>query len=151
MLFKKINLRSGFSHIEVLVSISVIAAISALLYFSYSASTKNLGNARVSFDTELKYLKADNDLRKVIERVRLPYWEKDIRFTIQNNRIYITRVDGNKEPYELNLPEYVKINNLKKIKNSDKVIGLELTYYIKNKECKTSVLFSSIYSGESLF
>lgn len=151
MILKSNKQNSAFSYIEVLVSISVIAVISLLLYFSYSVCSKNIYHVHQNLENELKCLRVDNEIRKGIENVRIPYWETRIMHTIRNNSIFISWFNGNNELYEIRLPEYVKEIQMHEIIYSGKTVGFEVSYLLLNKECKTSALFSSCPFGAVAF
>lgn len=147
---KKNPLSAGYSFIEVLVSLIIIALIGGILYFSYAVSVKSINSSRHKLQYAIIRLNTDTVLRKNIQRINIPYWINETPdITANENKIYLDWIDGKKEKKTITFSNKVSFTECIPILTSNKKIkGIEVKYLIDNNEYKTVSLFSSRPYGE---
>lgn len=139
----------GFTYIEVVVSLVIISLVAGLIYFSYAVSFKSLNSSKNRIKTEIIRINTDTLLRKNIESISIPFWDKEYDYSFSDNTIKLGRINGSREPYEIKLNDSVIITSCNPLKNkADKITGFEIRYQINGKEFETSALFASHDYGE---
>lgn len=140
---------NAFTYIEVIVALVVISLIAGLLYFSYSICIKSFTSSRESVREAVERLNTDAFLRKKIQSVSIPYWEKDFDFSFSEAQITLPWLEGIKAEQSVIMPENASIKDVTPIKSDKgKPKGLHIKYYIKNNEYVVKVLFASRFYGE---
>ena len=125
----------GFSFIEVLVSLFIISMISMLLYFAYSLCLKTYNRSKE--EIKITTLRANTDyiLRKKIEKVTIPYWEKEYIFSFTDNSISLNWIDGKNDLIQVLLPENVKVIDVELIQSKEnKYLGMKVSYELLSKK-----------------
>jgi type II secretory pathway component PulJ len=143
--YKKIKKsKEAFTYIEVIVSLLIIALLAGLLYFSYAICIKGINSSRKSVKESIEWLNTDSILRKKIEAVSIPFWQKDYEYSFTPNSLTISWVNGLNASETINLPNIFKIQAVEPINSeNDSIKGLIIKYQYKNSDYELKALFSS--------
>lgn len=150
---KKINktLNSGYTYIEVLVSLLVISMLSALLFFSYSFCVRSIRKTRQNITSSIERLNFEYSIRKKINSVSIPYWLKDYELSTESNVLILNWVNGVNSLELIHYPATIKILKIEQItKKSGFIIGLKINYEFRGKEYEILELFASRKYGDCL-
>lgn len=138
----------GFSFVEVLVSLAIILIIGVLLSFCYSSSFKNLLKAKQNANDSYTILKFDTFLRKNINQISLPNWEKDYKTEYTSSTISFKWMNGDKNIQTINIPDSITITSVETLYyNNNLPGGISISYIYNNRDYKCNSFFSSIPYG----
>lgn len=136
--------KEAFTYIEVIVSLLIIALLAGLLYFSYAICIKGINSSRKSVKESIEWLNTDSMLRKKIEAVSIPFWQKDYEYSFSPNSLTISWMNGVKTSETISLPDVFEIQSVEPINSEkDSIKGLIIKYQYKNSEYELKALFSS--------
>lgn len=147
MTLQKTN--EGFTFVETLVALSVIAIISVMLVFCYSTSIKSLSKTRSKTKDTFEVLSIDEKFRKIIQSISLPEWENTYNYSYTTTSLSLQWINRAEETVKFEFDSSLIINNVEIIKyKNDIPAGLKITYQYQNHEYICSELFSSISFGQ---
>lgn len=88
---------AGFSTMEAIVSIALIAIAGTLMLWVSAVSIRSLGATKDRVTLAADVLAVDSSLRSAVGRVRIPWWERRVRVTDEGSRASVPWLDGNPE------------------------------------------------------
>lgn len=138
----------GFSYVEVLVSLAIILIIGVLLSFCYSTSFKNLIKAKQNASNSYTLFQFDTFLRKNINQISLPNWEKDYKSEYTSSSISFKWMNGDKNIQTLKIQDSITINSIETLYYSNNLPGgISVSYSYNNLKYECNAFFSSIPYG----
>jgi len=88
---------SGFSTIEALVAITLIAVAGALMFWVSAVSIRSLSASKASITLAADALSIDSALRSFTGRVRIPWWERQVRVSTEGPLATVPWLDGQRD------------------------------------------------------
>lgn len=145
------NKQDGFTFIEAVVSLLIIALISAAIYATFATAYKALNTTQKSLIATSNVLIIDAKLRDSLSLVCIPFWVRNVHYSSTDTSITIPWVKGvESKSVTVSLENY-KIENghIDIIKGVNEIpLGCHILYTIENKEYMTSIVFASIPLGQ---
>lgn len=139
----------GFTFIETLVALAVIALISVMLVFCYSTSIKSLNKTRSKTKDTFEVLSIDESFRKIIQSISLPEWENTYNYSYTTSSLSLPWINRTEETVKFDFDSSLVINKVEVINyKNDIPAGLKITYQYQKHEYICSELFSSIPFGQ---
>jgi prepilin-type N-terminal cleavage/methylation domain-containing protein len=140
---------AGFTLVESLVSLAIVSMIGVIIFMAFSVGVKSVTQSHSSVLAALRHLKTDTVLRNSLEKVRIPYWEKDFELSATATTLVVPWYGGAKEAHAIALPDGVKDITYELVKpvENGAPTGCRVKYRIDNREYSSAVVFASAPPG----
>lgn len=147
MTLQKTN--EGFTFVETLVALTVIALISIMLVFCYSTSIKTLNKTRSKTKNTFEVLTIDENFRRIIQSISLPEWESTYECSYTSSSLSLQWINQAEDSIQFDFDSSLFITNVEILKYKNSMpAGLKITYLYQDHEYICSELFSSIPYGQ---
>jgi prepilin-type N-terminal cleavage/methylation domain len=143
---KKAN---GFTFVEVLVSMLILALTGAVLYGSFSVGLKAVGKSHTEVWNAVQRMQTDSIIRSAAGSVQIPYWVNTYGMNSGERTLEFEWYGGEREHKTIQLPPYVLLKKSELVRGKDnRPLGVRITYTIGMQEYTTSAVFASLPPGK---